>query len=240
MELDKDTSINGTIEPNQECCIVALTGKINITANGENFDNLGTRQSVHEGIPTDSLYLPASTKYKITSTTVAKVALCYAPYCTETYGGTRPIKLISANEVGTELRGKGENVRKVNNILPDNVDYAHSLLVVEVITKSGNSSSYPPHRHDEDDLPNQSFLEETYYHEIHPPQGFVFQRVYTDDRSLDETMSVENENLVLVPKGYHPVAVPAGYSSFYINVMAGPTKVWKFYNDPDHEWIIKV
>jgi 5-deoxy-glucuronate isomerase len=74
---------------------------------------------------------------------------------------------------------------------------------------------------------------------MNPKQGFVFQRVYTDDRSLDETMTVENENVVIVPKGYHPVGVPEGYTSYYLNVMAGPTRIWKFYNDPNHEWILK-
>ncbi len=63
-------------------------------------------------------------------------------------------------------------------------------------------------------------MEETYYHEIDPRQGFLFQRVYTDDRSLDETMAVEDGDVVIVPKGYHPVGVPDGYTSYYLNVMA--------------------
>ncbi|MCY1029664.1 5-deoxy-glucuronate isomerase, partial [Mammaliicoccus sciuri] len=79
---------------------------------------------------------------------------------------------------------------------------------------------------------------ETYYHEMNPSKGFVFQRVFTDDLSLDETMTAENSDVVVVPKGYHPVAVPDGYDGYYLNVMAGPKKVWKFYNQPDHEWII--
>jgi 5-deoxy-glucuronate isomerase len=123
--------------------------------------------------------------------------------------------------------------------LPDSDPSANSLLVVEVYTESGNWSSYPPHKHDQDNLPVESQLEESYYHEMNPPQGFVFQRVYTDDRSIDETMTVENGDVVLVPAGYHPVGVPDGYESYYLNVMAGPTRTWKFYNDPDHEWILK-
>jgi 5-deoxy-glucuronate isomerase len=79
------------------------------------------------------------------------------------------------------------------------------LLVVEVITPAGNTSSYPPHKHDQDDLPRESLLEETYYHRLSPPQGFGFQRVYTDDRSLDEAMAIEDGDVVLVPRGYHPV-----------------------------------
>ena len=56
--------------------------------------------------------------------------------------------------------------------------------------------SYPPHKHDQENLPDESYLEETYYHELNPEQGFVFQRVYTEDDSIDETMTVEHQNVV--------------------------------------------
>ena len=101
--------------------------------------------------------------------------------------------------------------------------HAESLLVVEVITPGGHSSSYPPHKHDRDALPRESYLEETYYHRS-PRQGFAFQRVYTDDRSLDETMAVEDGDVVLVPRRYHPVGAPHGYDLYYLNVMAGPKR----------------
>lgn len=116
-------------------------------------------------------------------------------------GGFAP-RLIRPEQCKRSVRGKGANTRYVCDILPDS-EPAHSLLVVEVRTPSGHSSSYPPHKHDTDDLPHQSFLEETYYHQVNPPQGFVFQRVYTDDRSIDQAMAVENSDLVVVPKGYH-------------------------------------
>jgi 5-deoxy-glucuronate isomerase len=51
-------------------------------------------------------------------------------------------------------------------------------------------------------------------------------------------MAVENHDVVMVPRGYHPVVVPYGYDSYYLNVMAGAQRVWHFRNDPAHEWII--
>ncbi|MBU8879275.1 5-deoxy-glucuronate isomerase [Bacillus sp. FJAT-29790] len=217
----------------RECCIVALTGKINVTANEERFDNLGTRESVFEKKPTDSVYVSNDRTFEVEAVTQARVALCYSPSEKQL-----PTKLIKASDNGIENRGILNNKRLVHNILPDSDPTANSLLVVEVYTESGNWSSYPPHKHDRDNLPEESFLEESYYHEMNPRQGFVFQRVYTDDRSLDETMTVENGDVVLVPVGYHPVGVPDGYTSYYLNVMAGPTRIWKFHNDPDHEWIL--
>jgi 5-deoxy-glucuronate isomerase len=140
--------------------------------------------------------------------------------------------------LGQEVRGKGTNTRYVTNILPEG-EPADSLLVVEVITPGGHTSSYPPHKHDRDDLPRESLLEETYYHRLNPPQGFAFQRVYTDDRSLDEVMAVEDGDVVLVPEGYHPCAAIHGYDLYYLNVMAGPKRTWKFHNAPEHEWLMK-
>jgi len=217
----------------QECCIVAVTGQINVSDQDETFEEIGTRESVFEKKPTDSVYISNDKSFEIEAVSNARVALCYSPSNKQL-----PTRLICATENGVEHRGKGNNKRMVHNILPDSDPSANSLLVVEVFTESGNWSSYPPHKHDQDNLPEESFLEETYYHEMNPPQGFVFQRVYTDDRSLDETMTVENGDMVIVPVGYHPVGVPEGYTSYYLNVMAGPTRIWKFHNDPDHEWII--
>jgi 5-deoxy-glucuronate isomerase len=140
--------------------------------------------------------------------------------------------------MGVDVRGEGTNRRRVRNILPE-TEPADRLLIAEVITPGGHWSSYPPHKHDTDNVPEESALEETYYHRIDPPQGFVLQRVYTDDGSIDETMAAYDGDVVLVPRGYHPVGAPHGYESYYLNVMAGPRRTWIFHNDPDHEWIVE-
>ncbi|KKO52320.1 5-deoxy-glucuronate isomerase [Paenibacillus sp. DMB20] len=216
-----------------ECCIVALTGKINVTDDKETFANIGTRENVFEKKPTDSVYVSNDRFFVVEAVSGARIVLCYSPSEKQL-----PTRLIKAEDNSIEHRGKYHNKRLVHNILPDSDPSANSLLVVEVFTEGGNWSSYPPHKHDQDNLPHESFLEETYYHEINPRQGFVFQRVYTDDRSLDETMAVEHSDVVLVPAGYHPVAVPDGYESYYLNIMAGPKRIWKFHNEPAHEWIL--
>ncbi|MBM7687563.1 5-deoxy-glucuronate isomerase [Enterococcus ureilyticus] len=217
----------------QEVCIVALTGKIKVTDGEQTFKTIGTRKNVFEKIPTDSVYISIEQMFDITAITEATVILCYSPSDKK-----KTTTLIKASDNTIERRGKYQNKRLVHNILPDTSPIADRLLVVEVFTDGGNWSSYPPHKHDQDNLPLESKLEETYYHEMNPRQGFVFQRVYTDDRLLDETMAIENGDVVVVPKGYHPVGVPDGYDSYYLNVMAGPTRKWQFHNDPDHEWIL--
>jgi 5-deoxy-glucuronate isomerase len=64
------------------------------------------------------------------------------------------------------------------------------------------------------------------------------QRVYTEDGTLDETLTFHDGDVVLVPKGYHVVSTPPGYDLYYLNVMAGPVREWKIKNDPDHEWML--
>ncbi|WP_088815873.1 MULTISPECIES: 5-deoxy-glucuronate isomerase [Listeria] len=235
MMLDvKKGATYGETLADMEVCIVALTGKITVRTENEVFEQIGTRKSVFEKIPTDSVYVGRGQRFEIAGESeMARVALCYSP--TEK---ALPVRFIPASSNTIEARGKYQNRRLVHNILPDDSDVADSVLVVEVYTEGGNFSSYPPHKHDQNNLPAESFLEESYYHEMNPAQGFVFQRVYTDDRSIDETMTVENRDMVLVPAGYHPVGVPDGYTSYYLNVMAGPERIWKFHNDPAHAWIL--
>jgi 5-deoxy-glucuronate isomerase len=111
---------------------------------------------------------------------------------------------------------------------------AESLLVTEVLTPGGNWSSWPPRKHDTNDLPRESYLEETYYHRTARPEGFAVQTIYTDDRSLDEAFQVHDGDLVLVPRGYHSVAAGPGYDLYYLNVMAGPQRRWVATTDANH------
>lgn len=215
-----------------EVCIVFLTGKGHVTTNNFQWNDVGQRMSVFEKIPPYSVYVPSGDNYKIEASTALDIAICQAPG-----KGSLEARLIAPQQVGVETRGYGNLERQIHNILPEQ-ELADSLLVVEVFTPGGHWSSYPPHKHDRNQLPEESFLEETYYYRIEPEQGFAVQRVYTDDESLNETLIVKNGETVLVPKGYHPVSAPPGYEVYYLNVMAGPIRTWKFYNDPNHAWVM--
>jgi 5-deoxy-glucuronate isomerase len=216
----------------REVCLVFVTGKGAATAGGQDLGLLGARMTPFEGKPW-SVYIPEGSDWSVTADTDLELAVCSAPGL----GGGLPVRVIAPDDLGQEVRGKGTNTRYVTNILPEGKP-ADSLLVVEVITPGGHTSSYPPHKHDQDNLPAESYLEETYYHRLNPPQGFAFQRVYTDDRSIDQAMAVEHRDTVLVPRGYHPCVAPHGYDLYYLNTMAGPERRWAFRNDPAHEWML--
>ncbi|KWZ78254.1 5-deoxy-glucuronate isomerase [Anaerococcus tetradius] len=216
----------------QEACVTVLCGKANVKVGENEYKNIGRREKNFDKNPTDSVYITNKDSFEISSDSNARVVISYA-----ISDKVLESRLIKAEDNSVEKRGKGMNKRLVNNILPDSSTISDKLIVVEVYTDEANWSSYPPHKHDTASE-TETFLEEIYYHEMDKEQGFVFQRVYTDDRVLDETMSLYNKDAVMVPRGYHPVAVPYGYNSYYLNVMAGPNKEWKFHNEKDHEWII--
>ncbi len=217
-----------------ELCLVVLSGIVSAQTRNFTWNEIGGRMSVFDDVSPYAVYLPPRDELTVMAKTGTELAVARAPA-----KGELPARLIEPASMRRSIRGKGANIRYVCDILPQDAP-AESVLVVEVRTPSGNSSSYPPHKHDVDNVPIESQLEETYYHRINPSQGFVFQRVYTDSRDLDQAMAIENRNVVLVPRGYHPVVVPHGYESYYFNVMAGPKRVWHFHNDPAHEWILSI
>jgi len=216
-----------------ELCLVLVSGKARISVDGIDLGEIGERMSPFEGAPW-AVYVPMGSEWEVEATTPLELAVCAAPG-----GGNHTAQVIPPTRHPPITRGKGANVRHVHNIMPEDDGAANALLVVEVITPQGNTSSYPPHKHDQDNLPHESQLEETYFHRLNPKQGFAMQRVYTDDRSLDEALVIEDGDVTLVPRGYHPVATTAGYDLYYLNVMAGPKRVWKFHNAAEHEWLLK-
>ncbi len=213
-----------------EVCVVVVQGTCTVRSAHGVWADLGGRESPFEGRP-DAAYLPPGTEFELSGS--GELALCAAP---APNGGAEP-RVLRGDEIDVETRGFGAQERTVLPILMGDRP-AESLLVCEVLTPPGHWSSYPPHKHDREALPDESYLEETYYHRIDPPRGFALQRVYTGDGNLDETVAVRDRDVVLVPRGYHTVSAPPGYAVYYLNVMAGPERTWAIANDPDHEWML--
>ena len=214
----------------RELCVVVVQGRAHVRSEHGDWSDLGGRATPFDGRP-DAAYLPPGDAVAVEAAVDGtEVALCWAP--AETGASAR---VLPGTAHPTEHRGYDVHERWVNNILMGDED-AERLLVCEVVTPSGHWSSYPPHKHDRDALPDESLLEETYYHRTSPANGFALQRVYTEDRELDETLAVHDRDLVLVPRGYHAVAAPPGVADYYLNVMAGPSRSWAFVDDPALAW----
>ncbi|MDA8586273.1 5-deoxy-glucuronate isomerase [Rhodobacteraceae bacterium] len=221
------------VNDGRETCAVVISGSATFGIDGKPFGDTTHRDHAFDRKPW-AFYAPAGCNWNVTATTTLEVAICGAV-------ASQPNSpfMIAPGDRPIETRGSGNNVRHVVDLLPADSDMAERLLVVEAITPPGCSSSYPPHKHDQDDLPTESQLEEIYFYHIRPEQGFAFQRVYTDDRSLDVTMSPEDGDTILVPKGYHPVSAPHGYEVYYLNVMAGPKRAWNIHTAKEHAWLLE-
>ena len=216
----------------REVILVMVDGKAHMSTPEVDFGIQGERMSVFEQTKPYAVYVPNGTSWSARAVTDCTIAVCSAPG----FGG-HAARAIDPDGIPVLERGQGANTRYVHPIAMDDADIADSLLITEVFTPQGNWSSYPPHRHDSDEGEDMTYLEETYYHRINPPQGFGFQRVFTEDGELDESMAVSDGDTVLVPRGHHPCGAPYGYDMYYLNVMAGPRRQWRFKNHPDHDWI---
>jgi len=215
-----------------EVILVMVQGKAQVTGAGRDWGVLGDRMDVFEKTPPHCLYLPNGCDWSLVAETDCIVAVCSAPG-----SGGHDARRIGPDGIKLTQRGQGTNTRYINNIAMENEPYCDSLLVTEVFTPAGHWSSFPSHRHDEDDFPRITYLEETYYHRLNPRDGFGIQRVYTDNLDLNETMAISDGDVVLVPRGHHPCGAPYGFEMYYLNVMAGPIRKWRFVLAPEVEAI---
>lgn len=213
----------------REACVVMIAGCCEVVVDGSTLCELSRRTPFAER--PDAAFVPAGRELALMpGGGTAEVAICTAP---ATAIGT-PAWRIAPGDVTVETRGKGSFEREIRPILMGDDPGVQTLLVCEVLTPGGHWSSFPPHKHDCDDPPRETLLEETYYHRIDPASGFGLQRVYSDDRDLDETIAFADRDTVLVPRGYHTVSAPPGCELYYLNAMAGPRRCWTIAEDPDH------
>ncbi len=217
----------------QERVVLVLEGRARVRAGDRDLGVVGSRDSVFDGVPAPVVVVEPGLSVAVEATTAAFVAIAAAPG-----GPVRRTAVIQPEAILVETRGAGSTQRTIHHLLPPGGDHAGRLIAFEAYTPGGHWSSYPPHKHDTEDPPREARLEELYYFRFAKPQGFAFARVYTQDRSLDETLTPMDGDLVLVPEGYHPVGVPAGYDCWFLNVMAGPGREWRFTLDPDHAWLM--
>lgn len=219
-----------------EAALVILQGQCKVETDKASWERLGRRPSVFLGMPY-AVYLPRRTRVTVTALTDGlEFAYGWVPTDQD-----HPIQLITPADSEIELRGGHGSSRQINSIIPPGFD-CHRLVVCEVYTPQGNWSSWPPHKHDvhiEDEQGKvlEADLEEIYYFKIDKPQGFAFQRVYNDDRSIDGTMCAYDNDIVLVPEGYHPVSAAYAYNCYYLNFLAGSAQSLAATDDPAHAWI---
>jgi 5-deoxy-glucuronate isomerase len=237
-----------------ELALVTLSGRVDVESDrgswrvNQSWRDIGGRTNVFAG-PPYALYLPRDTRLTVSATDSAPSGGAEFAVAWARAGADYPPKLVTPADLEVEIRGGDNATRQINRIMPPGFP-CDRLVVVEVYTPGGNWSSYPPHKHDihKQDAAGQvteADLDEIYYYRIDRPEGYAFQRVYTDPESplhragypVDATVMARNNDVVLIPEGYHPVTSPPGYTTYYLNVLAGTAQSLAATDDPAYSWV---
>lgn len=212
----------------REAVLVMLSGECQVTARD---DEWAMRRKGIFQEKASAVYLPRHSSYRINGLGESEIAVAYA--LTDQDSSAR---LVTPDQVRVKRRGKPHYEREVHDIAENDFP-ARRLLVGETFTAPGQWSSYPPHKHDRHDPPNEYKLEEVYFYRVDPPQGFGLQRLYSDDGTFDQSFTVQDNDVIVFPKGYHPMAAAPGYTVYYLWVLAGETRTMSFRDDPAHAWV---
>ena len=216
----------------REICAVLLGGKGTFIVNGQTFANVGGRPNVFSGKP-HSVYIPCQSSYTIMAQGSLEAALTSAPsdLVTAPY-------VIPPDRVTTGVWGAANFSRNFHQILtqigqPDLP--ARRLLVGETYMPSGNWSTYPPHKHEKEDLPREAYHEEMYFFKVNPPDGFGLARYYNDE--MDAGYIIRDSTILMAPKGYHTTVSAPGYTTYFLWFLAGNHRIQATVEDPVLSWV---
>jgi 5-deoxy-glucuronate isomerase len=217
----------------REVLAVILGGKATFEIADRRFEKVGGRPNAYAGKP-HSVYLPAGVQYKVKAEGPVQIALTSAPSDLE----TEPY-VIPPARVTDGVWGAANFKRYFHQILTASAQPdlpARRLIVGETITPSGNWSTYPPHKHEVDDLPHEAFQEEMYFFKVNPADGFGICHYY-NDQGEEENFTVRDNTIMMAPLGFHTVVSAPGYSTYYLWFLAGEHRVQATADDPKLGWV---
>jgi 5-deoxy-glucuronate isomerase len=213
-----------------EAVLVILGGRCDVEVGDRKWGNLGARDDVFGGKAT-AAYCPPGATCRVLGRGRATVAVC----CARADEEREPV-LIPPDSVRVREMGQGAFQRSVHDIAVPGGLEAQRLMVGETFNRPGFWSSYPPHKHDAHNPPQESELEEVLYFRVRPAHGFGIQRVYGD--GFDDMYAVADGDVVTVAKGYHTVAAAPGYELYYLWILAGEHRIMRLCDDPQHSWVL--
>jgi len=220
----------------REAVLYLLSGHAAVEASGLTHRAvLGPRRDVFTDAPW-AVYLPPHTAVHVTAEEERlQMAVIRAPSAARTQAS-----VVTPSDVERRVVGAANWRRTVYNVI-DAARGAERLMVGETLNPPGHWSSYPPHKHDTRTAAGELPMEEVYYYLTRPPAGFGVQLLYTAPGALeplDEVYRVENGDLLVIPRGYHPVVAAAGYELCYVWAMAGEeSRYGAWSDDPTHAWV---
>ncbi len=230
LRLEKGMKQEFPADEREYACTV-LGGTCRVTGNGIHWENVGKRKNVFDG-KAYAFYIPRHTPFTVECVSEeVTIAIAMCP-CDQDYA---PV-LITPDDVIVKFLGKPGFEREAHFLIDERME-AGRVYVGENFITGGQWSSYPGHKHDTENMPKEGFAEEIYYYEYDKPTGFGIQRVYTDDKSIDENYATYNNDFVEMPLGYHPCTVAPGYRGYLLWMMSCDHRGFYMSTDPDHAWL---
>lgn len=215
----------------KETAFILLEGHCDVTFGNEKWENVGNRSSVFENKRAESFFMPRDMSLDITARDNLKIAVCATPVAEK----GEP-QLLRGERVPVKLLGRVPFQRETSFLI-DGTTNAKVLTIGEAYPTEGNWAGFPPHKHDEDNMPTECVAEEIYYFLFEPKQGFAVQCLYTGDGEIEEAYRVKNDELVEFPRGFHSTVATPGYKTYFLWLMAGDYQGFNRSNDPEHDWI---
>ena len=216
----------------EELVITLLQGECSVSLKEKKITWAAQRSSLFSDKPT-SFYIPPKNSYVISSETDSELVITKSPSSFEAVNGLEPA-LISPADVKVISSGAANWRRDVYMIMGAR-SASQKLILGETINPPGNWSSYPPHKHDQL-KDNESVLEEIYYFKTYPREGYGIVHLY-DGQDLNQLLTVENNDILVIRKGYHPVVSTPGTVLYYFWALAGPEKVLKVSVEERFKWL---
>ncbi|MEO0653233.1 MAG: 5-deoxy-glucuronate isomerase [Pseudomonadota bacterium] len=220
VKLKAGDSFDSTV-PGYETCIVPATGSVDVAIGGFAAADIGGRGSdVWDGEP-EGVYVPSGQTAQITCRSeAAEVFIAGAKFdkVLEPFA-------VRADELDLVQYGSDDTKthRKIKHILGQKqADRVGRLLVSELYTVgAGGWSGFPSHKHDTDQLPDETRHDETYNFRFRPNYGSGLQLLQRDGDAVGEAYHILDGSTVCIDKGYHPCVVMPGYEMYYFTILGG-------------------
>ena len=220
VKLKAGDSFDSTV-PGYETCIVPATGSIDVAIGSFAVADIGGRGSdVWDGEP-EGVYVPSGQTAQIT---------CRSEAVEVFIAGAKFDKVLEpfavrADELDLVQYGSDDTKthRKIKHILGQKqADRVGRLLVSELYTVgAGGWSGFPSHKHDTDQLPDETRHDETYNFRFRPNYGSGLQLLQRDGDAVGEAYHILDGSTVCIDKGYHPCVVMPGYEMYYFTILGG-------------------
>lgn len=230
IELEAGGTVDFKTE-DKEFAFIILEGHCNVAFCDTKWENIGNRENVFQNRKAESFYFGRESEFTVEAIDHLKIAVCGTPVAEK----TEP-QVLREDRVVLKTLGRVPFERETSFIIDQNTN-AKVLTIGECYTTEGNWAGFPPHKHDENNMPTECICEEIYYFLFNPQQGFGVQLLYTADGEIDEAYRVKNDELVEFPYGYHSTVSTPGYETYFLWLMAGDYQGFNRSNDPEHDWI---